>query len=207
MSQPTYTQAELTPVFEHFGLYAAHRAQQLCAQHDGGWVPGATFIALGLRESGLRNVCGGAKLVNGVWVPVKTDRGWLQISDTIAPNRQFLASVLGCPDGSWIPKRGFTALEPLRCPTFSAASNYTLKEFSRNKASAIASHVPSADVLRFCVAAHNAGFTGALRGYRLGDVDKFTTHGDYSANVMANAVAVAAWIASRPKWIYQEPPA
>ena len=33
------------------------------------------------------------------------------------------------------------------------------------------------DVVRFVIAAHNAGFTGALTGYRAGNVDAHTTYG------------------------------
>ena len=48
----------------------------------------------------LRNICGGAKLVDGQWVQAFTDRGWLQMTDTLVAEREWLARpVPGCPNG------------------------------------------------------------------------------------------------------------
>ena len=62
--------------------------------------------------------------------------------------------------------------------------------------------VPSSDLLRFAVAAHNAGPTGALEGYREGNIDKHTAGGDYSAYVFATAPLVHNWIVAHPNWVY-----
>ena len=51
--------------------------------------------------------------------------------------------------------------------------------------------VPEAKVLRFAVAAYNAGAAGALAGLEEGDVDGRTTGRDYSKDVFARKAAIA----------------
>jgi hypothetical protein len=197
----TVTQSQLTPIMERFGQEACKKAQsETLAVFPGRWFSASVLMALGLRETNLQNICGGAVLVDGVWEPSKTDRGWLQISDTIATNAKWLATELGCPDGSWYPALPHVpAITHDFCPTFSAATKYTLAQIvsARHQAANV---VKTADTLRFVVAAHNAGFAGALEGYRRGDVDLNTTHGNYSAYVLANAPVIDEWIAARPTW-------
>lgn len=212
MSEPIITGTALTNMMERFGNEAALKAQSETRKvFPGGWLPPSVVMALGARESMLQNICGGAVLVNGVWKPSYTDRGFLQISDTIPENQQWLSTVPGCPNGSWNPEtpiyKGvfrktlrYPALLPLHCPTFSAALQYTLAQIETNRVQAGASGVKPTDVLRFVIAAHNAGFQGALDGYNNGDVDEFTTHGDYSGWVMAEAPVIATWISVRPNW-------
>lgn len=195
------TESQLTPIFERFGQEACKKAQsETLAIFPGKWFPPSVLLALGLRETSLQNIEGGAELVNGVWVPTKTDKGWLQISSLIVPNAKWLATELGCPDGSWYPARPHhTALEDGYCPTFSAATKYTLAQIVANRGQA-ANVVKPADTLRFVIAAHNAGFAGALAGYKRGNVDLNTTHGNYSAYVLASAPVIDDWIAGRPNW-------
>lgn len=208
------TQPELTAVMESFGLEAAHLAQQEThTAFPGGWFRPEHTMALGLRETGLQNICGGAALVDGKWEPVYTDRGWLQITDTIDANAKWLESIPGCPNGqgdrsNWEPDmRGFragktNALTPMHSPTLSAALTYTLRQIAVEREQAYQTNVEHPDVLRFVIAAHNAGFHGALAGYEAGNVDAHTTLGNYSAWVLANAPAIAEWIRARPNWIW-----
>ena len=50
------------------------------------------------------------------------------------------------------------------------------------------------------MAAYNAGMGGALNGWRAGDVDRFTTGGDYSAWVLRHRLAVQHWLDAHPRW-------
>jgi hypothetical protein len=192
---------------EAFGNEACLKAQsETHAAFPGGWLLPSVVLALGLRESSLENIRGGAIVVNGKLVPTTTDEGFLQITNTVSSNATWLASVPGCPNGSWVPDMvgwnngTVNALTDNHNPTFSAALQFTISEIKANRAQAEPAGVKSADVLRFCIAAHNAGFQGALEGYESGNVDRYTTLGDYSENVLQNAPVVAEWIAARPTW-------
>lgn len=195
------TPAQLDAALVQFGRYFVWKVQSdVHAVFPGGWFPPSVMLALGLRETNLQNICGGAQLINGQWVPTKTDRGWLQITDTEPTNAVWLKSQLGCPDGKWDPVQGHNALEPLHVPTMSGALAYTLREMVTHRALAYAAGVTGPACLQFIVAAHNAGFNGALRGYREGNVDANTTLGDYSWWVMHYAPQIATWISAHPGW-------
>lgn len=196
-NEPTY--AEVGHSLAVFGNYRVLRSQQLCDQ-NGHFPHPSTIMALGLRETGLTNVCGGAVKKEGVWVRSFTDRGCFQIAESEA--EAWLKSVPGCPEGQWSPKEGHNALEAHFCPRFSDALQYTLREFHEHRGEAKVSGVKEADLERFCVAAHNAGFTGALNGYHEGDVDQNTALGDYSAWVMKYAGVIHKWVVEHPKWVY-----
>ena len=206
------TPSELNDIIERFGQEATLKAQsETRAVFPGGWFPPSVIMALGLRESLLQNIRGGAKKVNGVWEPSDTDEGWLQVTNTVSTNAAWLKTVPGCPNGSWDPDiPGFNAgkvnaLTPAHNPTFSAALQYTLKQVVAERAQAYAAGVKPADALRFVCAAHNAGFQGALTGYKAGNVDLHTTHGDYSQWVLSYAPQIAAWIAAKPAWTWSPP--
>lgn len=205
----------LNEILERFGQQAAIETQRVVhTAFPGGWLPPAVVMALGLRETNLQNICGGAKLVEGKWVPTYTDRGWLQITDTIAQHRQWLSTRPGCPNGAhnkpnWDPdmvgyrtggEHKITAATAMHCPTMTAALQYTLSTIKSDRAQAEASKVAPEHVLQLVVAAHNAGFFGALQGYQAGDIDKNTTLGNYSSDVLEHAPAIAAWIAAKPNW-------
>lgn len=202
------TESQLTTVIENFGQEAVHKAQlETKAVFPGGWMPPSVILALGLRETGLQNIRGGAVMINGHWVPSYTDVGWLQINSLISTNEDWLRGRPGCPDGSWRPDmigwhlfRRVTAFTDMHNPTFTAALQYTLAQMAQERAEAYAAKVAPADVMRFVIAAHNAGFGGALRGYCCGDVDRYSTMGDYSEWVLHYAPMIAAWIEARPSW-------
>ena len=204
------TQEELTVIFERFGNEACLIVQrEVIAAFPGGWLSPSVVLSLGLRETGLENIRGGAVEINGVWEPSDTDEGVFQVTNLVESNAIWLKSVPGCPNGSFKPDmEGWNAgkvnaLTTDHNPTLSAGLQYTIDEIKANRAQAEPAGVKSADVLRFCIAAHNAGFEGALKGYESGNVDKFTTLGNYSAWVLENAPAVAEWIAARPAWQFK----
>ena len=200
------TFAELNTVIERFGQYAVLACQrETHAVFPGGWFPPSVLMALGLRETNLQNICGGATLEGDHWVQAYTDRGVFQITDTQVTNAAWLRTVPGCPNGSWVPEHGHTALESMHCPTLSAAIGYTLKEMTLNRRLAYGAGVAPEHALQFIVAAHNGGFTGALNGYKEGNVDANTTLGDYSWWVLHYAPQIAAWIAAHPTWTWHPP--
>lgn len=188
------------------GNYRVLRAQQLVRQHPDQPLTASEILSLGLRETGGLNICGGARFVNGIWVNSFTDRGWLQISDQIPENLKWLRTVPGCPNGMWQPQPGHTAADPMYCPRFTDAALYTLAEMGRNATAAREAAVGADHITRFCIAAHNAGFTGALDGYRQGNVDLYTAHGDYSAWVLRIATIVHQWVVAHPGWVYSGQP-
>jgi hypothetical protein len=209
--QPIIPTADLTSVMEAFGNYAAKTVQIQANAFENGWISGFVMMSLGMRETNLQNICGGVtKNAQGEWVQAFTDRGIFQVTDTNPSGAKWLASVPGCPNGpddrpNFKPDvKGFragktSALTAMHSPTFSAGLQYTLKEFSQNRTDAVPD-VKTDDLLRFCIAAHNAGFTGAMDGYRAGDVDANTAHGDYSAWVLEQAPQIQEWVSTRPKW-------
>jgi hypothetical protein len=196
------TAKEVGDALARFGNYRVLRTQQLA---EPTFFHPSVLMALGLRETGLRNICGGAKLENGKWVQAFTDRGCFQISEQVSDERAWLSATPGCPNGQWEPAPGETgpALRVMHVPRFTYAAIFVLGGAEVNRAQAIKADVNMADLLRFCVAAHNAGFTGALNGYRNGNVDENTAHGDYSATVMATAPLIHTWVQEHPAWIYK----
>lgn len=201
MSTPV-TLAEAEQVAKHlvnFGNYRVLRSQQLA---EPTFVPPSVLMALGLRETDLTNICGGAQLVDGRWVQAFRDRGCFQIVDTIPENLAWLATEPGCPNGQWSPASGQTAAAPMHCPQFTPAAEFVLHEFEANREQALAAKVPESHVLQFCVAAHNAGFEGALEGFHEDDMDAHTAHGDYSAWVLRFAPVIHDWVVEHRGWIY-----
>lgn len=197
------TNAEVGSALAHFENYRVLRSQQIVKEHSN-FPHASTLMALGLRESGLKNICGGAVMKDGKWVRSFTDRGCFQISESVAA--EWLKSVPGCPEGSWSPKEGHNALEQHFCPRFTDAAQYTCREFATNREQAKQAGVKDADLERFCVAAHNAGFGGAISGYRAGNVDKNTALGDYSAWVVKYASVIHTWVVNHPHWVYDGQP-
>lgn len=172
-------------------------------------IPASALLGIGFRETGLQNICGGATWDGTKWVAAKTDRGWLQISDELVENREWLNTVPGCREGSWVPDVSGTgvpaptALAPGHCPRYSDALSYVHRMLLDDMATAIDNEIPPNEALRFAIAAHNAGTTGALEGYRAGNVDAHTAHGNYSAYVLALQPAIHNWIVAHPNWQYK----
>lgn len=50
---------------------------------------------------------------------------------------------------------------------------------------------------RFALASYNAGPAQALAGYRVGNLDRFTASGDYSADTMRRAAHFHRWLRRR----------
>lgn len=179
------------------------RVQELTASQPREKLTPWMLLALGMRETWLRNILGGARLVDGAWVPesdwTRQDAGVFQIS-----KRFHTASLKGMEavtSGTWGPPiEGATAYDEGMVPSFREAVPYVLREMAGALDYARDHHVKENMRLRFAVAAHNAGVGGAMAGLREGNVDKYTTGGDYSGWVMHTTGLVQVWADRHPEW-------
>jgi hypothetical protein len=173
------------------GHYRAVRAQEL-AEQDG--IPGSYLLALGLRETGLKNIRGGGTLAGNTWTPAT------------APINQddALHMMPAVKAGTWGPVvKGKNAADPGFVPRYTDSLRFTLAHMQAAMTYGAENGVRERDLLRFAVAAHNAGAGGALKGYKEGNVDKYTTHGDYSAWVLQARGRVVQFLNNNPDWIYE----
>lgn len=189
---------------KRFGHYRTTRTQRVAAQGEPDGISGATVIALGLRETHLQNINGGAVWSNeeNRWVeapPEHQDAGVFQISrDWQAYD---LKRMPGVEENTWSPViDGITAFTPGFVPRFEEALQFTMQGISEALAYAEDHAVQAIHRPRFAVAAHNAGKGGALRGYREGDVDRYTALGNYSAWVFRHRTLINRWLNDHPNW-------
>ncbi len=164
------------------------RTQEIAGEGEPDGISGALILAIGSRESGMQNILN----------PAGTDRGWLQVSDKY--HRDWLESVPGCPSGSWSPAKGKTAASPGHAPRHADAVRYAIRLLKDAQAFAREHNVERPLQVQFSVTAYNAGAGGAIRGYREGDLDKYTTGGEYSEDVLERKEAVVRWLNDHPGW-------
>lgn len=198
------TLTDLDAALRRLGSWRVKRAQEqgeLIPGVIGGWV----ILALGMRETWGRNIEGGARYdeARRLWVPetdpLRMDVGWLQISRRY--HLDALAAMPGVRVGTWAPMvDGHTAAEKGYVPTFTHALRFTVAEMERAIVYGSTHGVPEGQLRRFAVAAHNAGQGGAMRGFREGNVDKYTAGGDYSRWVMDARKKIGAWLNAHPSW-------
>lgn len=194
-----YTGAQIDAALRRLGSYRVRRAQTVAKEGPPDGISGATILALGLRESDLRNVNGGLKLVDGKWQtdPEKPDHGVFQISTK--HHAVALKAMPGVEEGSWWPViEGATAYDFGHCPRFEESLRYTLELM--HEAQAYGTDHGVIELGRFSVAAHNAGIGGAYRGWKEGNVDKYTTGGDYSAWVLRHSRLIREWLHDHLAW-------
>lgn len=200
------TDAQVALALRSFGVYRVKRTQTVCRSYGSALISASVVMALGLRETGLRNIEGGAKWdpVSNRWVaqddPHQMDVGCFQIS------RKFHGAELdrmpGVRVGTWSPSvHGATAYDKGYAPRFEQSVQYVVAAMHEDLQYAVDHGIPAdGSRLQFAVAAHNAGQGGAMSGYHDGDIDKFTALGDYSAWVLATAKQVTAWLKTHPGW-------
>lgn len=199
--------AALTPeivgkALANLGHYRVMRVQRAALEGEPDGISGALLLALGLRETTLRNIEGGAKQVNGKWVPetdpLRMDVGWVQIS-----RRYHLAELRRMPGvrtGTWAPVvDGKTAADAGHAPRFEESLRYVLDAMHEDMAFGEDNGVTH-DLVRFAVAAHNAGAGGALKGWKAGDLDRYTAGGDYSRWVLHHRTLANQWLGEHPNW-------
>jgi hypothetical protein len=183
------TAPQVGDALKRLGNYRVIIAQEAADEGPPDGIGGHHILALGLRETGLRNINN----------PADTDHGWCQISEIY--HREFLASQPGCPEGTWRAVTGHTADETGYCPRFTPALSYALEMLKSNKRYGETKLGLSGVVARrFAVAAYNCGLGGAIKGQREGNVDKYTTGGDYSAWTEYHAKTIYRWLEEHPNW-------
>lgn len=183
-----FSQDSVDAALKALGNYRVRAAQEIALEGAPDAFSGALLLALGLRESGLRNINNQAE----------TDHGAFQISELY--HSEWLSGEPGCLAGKWTPSAGHFAIEDGFCPRYTPACMYALAMLKANLRYAELKGVDPRDRLRFAVAAYNAGVGGALVGYRSGDVDGYTTGGDYSAWVLRHRTKINSFLNDHPNW-------
>lgn len=174
----------------NLGNYRVIQAQVVAAEGPSDGISGALLLSLGLRESQLQNINNAAE----------TDHGCFQISELY--HLPWLQSQVGCREGQWVADAAHRADETGFCPRYTPALSYALDMVQKMSVYGRKRYglLTAEDAVRFGVAAYNAGLGGAVKGLGAGDVDKFTTGGDYSSWVMATRLDVQHWLDQHPNW-------
>jgi len=183
------------------GYYRVRRAQTVCNSGPPDGISGATMLALGMRETRLKNVNGGARWdsSSGTWVQTKTDKGVFQIASEY--HMADLRRMLGVDEGTWGPVvEQATALDDNYCPRYEESLQFTLMLMHEHQAFAMDSGISEDELGRFAVVAHNAGLGGALRGYREGEPDRYTAYQNYSQWVLRHRTIINRWLNDHLKW-------
>lgn len=195
------TDAQVGVALKTLGNFRVLTMQEIAAEGAADLISGALLLSLGLRESFLRNVEN----------PSKTDNGVVQI--TTLWHADWLKDQPGCPAGDlsqpstpaeWrVASGGHSAFEPDYVPRFTPAVLYAhdmLKHAIAIAPDSLTDGLSDTLLIRFAVAAYNAGEGGALKGLREGDVDKYTAGGDYSRYVIRHRTKVNHWLNQHPNW-------
>ncbi len=193
-----YSADQVGSALRRCGHYRVVRAQRVALEGEPDGISGALLLALGLRETGLRNINGGARRVDGEWVPTKTDRGIFQIASEHHPHD--LARMPGVAEGTWSPVIRPNSSAEDTCPRFEDSLQFTLRGMHEAQAYAGDHGVPEDLLARFAVAAHNAGIGGALKGWGEHNIDKYTAKGDYSGWVLRHRGFIIRWLNDHPTW-------
>jgi hypothetical protein len=166
------------------GNYRVRRIQTVALEGEPDGISGALLLAFGLRETLLQNIIGGLRrLDDGRWIPetdpARQDVGVFQISRLW--NGAALRRMPAVQTGTWGPLvDGKTAYDAYMVPRFEDSLQFTMSLLHEHMALADDAGVDELDDrVDIAIAAHNAGFSGALAGWRLGDVDRNTTQHDY----------------------------
>lgn len=132
----------------------------------------ALVIAIMSRETNCQNVVGDGG----------HGRGILQIDDRY--HADWLGKHKGCKSGSFTVAKGHDALDSGYVPTTTAAIDFLCDYLTASIEYAKRNGVANGSRLKFAVSSYNAGQGGAMKGYRQGDSDKYTAHGDYARDVL-----------------------
>lgn len=178
----TTTVPALRYELRRFTRWRTERVGDVGAEEPPDAISGDLLLAIGSRETNLRNIVGGGFFdPAGSFVVTGADRGVFQINEAF--HRGFLESVPGCVSGSFSETLD-SAYPRGRVPGLTRAARYAVLLLRDRVAYATANGVPPEDAVRVAVAAYNAGAFNAVRGYREGNPDRFTTGGDYSRDVL-----------------------
>lgn len=166
---------------DRFGAQRINQVQGTVKQTGKGRIHPPVVLSVGLRETWLQNIVS----YNG------DDRGVFQISALY--HADFLKAHKGCRTGSYEVSHP-NAYDPGYVPTLPAGCEESLNILEENYGYGKKNGIKEGDLTRFAVAAYNAGQVNALKGYRAGHVDMYTTGGDYSADVMSRVPIVIRYL-------------
>lgn len=175
------TAQQLEDQLEAFGRAKIEIVAELAHEGPADGIGPALMLALGSRETDLRNIVGDGG----------HGRGWLQIDDRF--HHMWLSNHRGCESGSF--KAKFASALPIgRVPTLTASTMFATALLRANAQFAQQHGVPKEQSMRFAIAAYNAGPGGALKGFKAGNVDGETAHRDYSKDVLERKAVVARFL-------------
>lgn len=142
----------------------------------------ALIMAFASRETGMRNIVGDHGHGRGMW---QQDDRW---------EFAFLRATRGCRSGSSIPIYP-NAFATGRVPTISAGCRRMCVIVEGHISSAIRAGIPRGHRLHFAASAYNAGFNGALMGWREHrDPDWNTANGNYGEDVIRRFTILKAFV-------------
>lgn len=194
MMAEDFTQAQVGDALKGLDHFRVVAAQAAANEGPSDGIGGHHLLALGLRETGFAWKSGKGNVNN----PSDTDHGCFQISELY--HLEFLQSQPGCPEGTWRAVEGHTADETGYAPRFTPALSYALDFLQGSLRYAASKGVPEDERVAFAIASYNAGRGGAYQGWKEGDVDKYTTGGDYSAWVIRHSKYIYRWLKDHPNW-------
>jgi hypothetical protein len=185
-----------------FRRWRAERVLELAAAGEPDRIHGTLVLAIGSRETNLRNIVGGGYFDDlGDWHTTGVDRGLFQINQVY--HERWLASVQGCQSGEYaevygVPDGG--ALPIGRVPGLTASIKKVISILRYNITLAVKAGIPDEEVLAVAVAGYNGGVGSAIRAYQKdGDPDLVTTGKNYSRDVLLRQRAIRSFIQNR-KW-------
>lgn len=190
MTSAPWTEAELDGQLRRFGIRRILRARLLLASyHRQGrarWVNLSLTLAAASRESGISNSVGDFGHGRGAW---QQDDRW---------NTGFLKTHRGCRDGEWDPcPRHHSAFTDGHVPTLRDGLLRFLDDLDEHRGYGTNYGIGRSSLPRFALASYNAGPGQALAGYRVGNLDRYTANGDYSADTMRRAAHFHRWLRRR----------
>lgn len=198
-----------SPEYElkNFGRWRTERLLEIGDIGDPDLIHGTLLLAIGSRETNLRNIVGGgyfeeyeevqsdgSTATKKRFVVTGIDRGVFQINAQFHP--RWLDSVKGCDSGTYEEKYN-SALPPGRVPGLTSGAKKARDILRYNITYARSKNVPEDSVVRVAIAAYNCGNYLAVRAYEEGDPDKYTSLGNYSKDVLERQRAIRRWIQNR----------
>jgi hypothetical protein len=188
-----------------FGRWRTERVLSIGGEGTPDAIHGTLLLAIASKETNLRNIVGGGYFEAYVdestgqeknrFIVTGEDRGLFQINAKY--HHSWLDSVKGCDSGKY-DEIYDSAFPPGRVPGLTAGCRKAISLLRYNIAYQIANGVPEADAVRVAVAAYNCGNVPANRAYKEGNVDKYTTLGNYSHIIInERQPAIRKWIKNR----------
>lgn len=167
--------------------YRVRRAQAAALVGPADAISGMLLLALMCRETWGRNIEGGARLVNGVWVP--EDRTEFMDVGAIQISRRWQAAKLkempAVRAGTWGPVvPGKSPMDRGFVPQFEDQLLFTIAELRARAKKARGMGVPAVHAMRVAIAGHNGGDQPIYDFLKYGDPDRNTSGADYSAWVL-----------------------